>query len=74
MIATFIPSLANLPAKAGPDWPVPIMIASNFSAVVPLFPSSQCPGRSVGDRSPGPGRVRFVPPLISPSISSDTPE
>ena len=32
MMAAFMPSRVMRAARAGPDWPVPMMIASNFSA------------------------------------------
>jgi hypothetical protein len=39
MTATFIPAPASLPAKDGPDCPVPMIIASYFA----VMESTSCP-------------------------------
>ena len=37
MIATFIPAPASRCASEGPDWPVPMMMASNSVMAAPMY-------------------------------------
>src|SRR5215510_6100571 len=43
IIATVLPAPANLAAKDGPAWPVPMMMASNFLIAAVLHPIAHAP-------------------------------